>query len=138
MGKIIQKGKIQNAGDLFAAKSGYIHVDQVRKMDVEFLVDTGAAMLCLPIDVIESLGLFEEGTRRALTANGEVVRRIFSSVRVYVQDRDANVAVMELPIGVPPLLGYIALEALDLYPNLKEQILEGNPKYDGKMIIDLL
>jgi hypothetical protein len=45
---------------------------------------------------------------------------------------------MELPNDVPPLLGYLALEALDLYPNPHKQILEGNPKYDGKMVMDLL
>lgn len=45
---------------------------------------------------------------------------------------------MVLPEGVPPLLGYLALETLDLYPNQNKQILEGNPKYDGKMIMDLL
>jgi hypothetical protein len=31
-----------------------------------------------------------------------------------------------------------ALEALDLYPNPKQRILESNPQYGGKMITDLL
>jgi len=30
------------------------------------------------------------------------------------------------------------LEALDLYPNLQRQTLEGNPKYGGRMVMDLL
>ena len=137
MGKIIQKAKIQNTADLSAAKSGYIQMDQVREIEVECLVDTGAAMLCMPIDIIESLGLLEADKRRAITANGEVIRRIFYPVRIQVQDRHANVEVMELPVGIPPLLGYLPLESLDLYPNPKKQILEGNPQYDGKMIIDL-
>ena len=138
MGKIIQKAKIQNTLDLGIAKTGQIPADQVREIEVELLVDTGAAMLCLPIDMIESLGLFERGKRRAITGNGEVIRRIFSPATVYVQDREADVNVMELPLGTPPLLGYLPLESLDLYPNPKKQILEGNPQYDGKMIIDLL
>ena len=138
MGKIVQKAKIQNTSDLCAVKSGYIQADQVREIDVEFIVDTGAAMLCLPIDIIESLGLFERGTRRTITTNGEVIRRIFFPVTIHVQDREADVNVMELPLGTPPLLGYLPLESLDLYPNPKKQILEGNPLYDGKMIIDLL
>jgi hypothetical protein len=53
-------------------------------------------------------------------------------------DREADLNVMELPSGTPPLLGYLPLEALDLYPNPNERKLEGNPKYDGKMMMDLL
>jgi hypothetical protein len=53
-------------------------------------------------------------------------------------DREGILEVMEAPDGVPPLLGYLALESLDLYPNPTKQILEGNPLYDGKMVMDLL
>ena len=35
-------------------------------------------------------------------------------------------------------VGDFTLEALDLYPNPQRQILEGNPQYDGKMVVDLL
>ena len=46
--------------------------------------------------------------------------------------------VMEVPTETPPLLGYSPLEALDLYPNSTERKLEGNPKYGGTMVMDLL
>ncbi len=46
---------MENAGDLFAVDEGYIENDKVRKLEVDFLVDTGAAMICLPIDKIKSL-----------------------------------------------------------------------------------
>lgn len=55
MWKIIQKAILENAGDLFAVGEGYIENDKVRKLEVDFLVDTGAAMICLPIDKIKSL-----------------------------------------------------------------------------------
>jgi hypothetical protein len=32
----------------------------------------------------------------------------------------------------------LPLEALDLYPNPKKRVLEGNPQYHGKMVTDLL
>ena len=53
-------------------------------------------------------------------------------------DREANLDVTKLPSGTPPLLGCLPLEALDLYPNPKERKLEGNPKYDGRTVMDLL
>ncbi len=57
MGKIMQKAIIENAYDIGAVKEGYISEDKIRRMEVEFLVDTGAAMVCLPISSILAMGL---------------------------------------------------------------------------------
>jgi predicted aspartyl protease len=138
MGKIMQKTIVINAGDLYAVKSGLMPAHIVRQIEVNFLVDTGAAMLCLPLRFIKELGLIEERIQKVQTANGLTERRIFSSVKVVIFDRQADMNVMEMPDdGTPALLGYLPLEMLDLYPNPKKQILEGNPAADGKMIIDL-
>ena len=56
MGKIMQKAIIENAYDIGAFKEGYISEDKIRRMEVEFLVDTGAAMVCLPISSIQAMG----------------------------------------------------------------------------------
>ena len=138
MGKIMQKAIIENAYDIGAFKEGYISEDKIRRMEVEFLVDTGAAMVCLPISSIKAMGLKPLHSRNVITATGRVERTIYSPVMLKIFDREANLDVMEVPDGVPPLLGYLALENLDLYPNPTKQILEGNPLYDGKMVMDLL
>ena len=138
MGKIMQKAIIENAYDIGAFKEGYISEDKIRRMEVEFLVDTGAAMVCLPISSIQAIGLIPLHSRNVITATGRVERTIYSPVMLKIFDREANLDVMEVPDGVPPLLGYLALENLDLYPNPTKQILEGNPLYDGKMVMDLL
>jgi predicted aspartyl protease len=138
MGQIIQHARLQNTVDAGAARAGYIDATQIRALELEMLVDTGAAMLCLPSDMIEQLGLFKMHESTALTANGEVTANIYSPVLLQIKDREADMNVMELPVGTPPLLGYLPLEALDLYPNPKAQTLEGNPKYNGKMVINLL
>jgi predicted aspartyl protease len=138
MGKIMQKAIIENAYDIGAVKEGYISEDKIRRMEVEFLVDTGAAMVCLPISSILAMGLKPLHSRNVITATGRVERTIYSPVMLKIFDREANLEVMEVPDGVSPLLGYLALKNLDLYPNPTKQILEGNPLYDGKMVIDLL
>ncbi|MGK5094540.1 retropepsin-like aspartic protease [Deltaproteobacteria bacterium TL4] len=138
MGKIIQKALLKNTGDLNIKQEQPAMDIRVRELDVEFMVDTGAAMVCLPVNLIEKLGLYPIQEREVMTANGTVIRRIYSPVRLNIMDREMDMNVMELPLGTPPLLGYLPMEALDLYPNLQKQILEGNPKYNGKMIIDLL
>jgi predicted aspartyl protease len=105
---------------------------------VELLVDTGAAMLCLTPAIIEKLGLHKTHERDVITGNGLVKRAIYEPVLIRINDREADLNVMEVPTGTPLLLGYLPLEALDLYPNLKKRVLEGNPEYDGKMVTDLL
>ena len=138
MGRILQKVMLSNAADLAKLRDGTLSAEQVRQTEVQMLVDTGAAMLCLPPEFIAKLGIRETGRKRAVTANGQVDRGVYEPVRIEVLDRDAILEVMELPAGTPPLLGYLPLEALDLYPNPQRQILEGNPQYDGKMVVDLL
>jgi predicted aspartyl protease len=139
MGKIIQRGVVRNAGEVFAAENGLIDVGAIRSVEVDFLVDTGAAMLCLPASIIKELRLVKRKDIEVQTANGIVKRSVYSSVDLKVLDRDTEIAVMELlDDGTPPLLGYLPLEALDLYPNPKAQILQGNPATNGKWIVDLL
>ncbi len=138
MGRIIQKALLENAYDLGAEKEKYIGKEKIRKIEVDFLVDMGAAMLCMPVSLIEKLGLFHTHSRDVVTVNGWIKRRVFSPVRISVKDREGFTEVMELPEDTSPLMGYLVLENLDLYPNPKDQILEGNPKYDGKMVMDLL
>lgn len=138
MGRILQAVNLANAWDLSKWRDGILLEDQVRQIEVQVLVDTGAAMLCLPPELISKLGLRETGRRRAITANGQIDRSVYEPVRISVFDRSAILEVMGLTAGTPPLLGYLPLEALDLYPNPQRQILEGNPQYDGKMVVDLL
>ena len=138
MGKIIQKAKLTNTGDLAAVREGRVKPNRVRWVEAELLVDTGAAMLCLTPKIIEQLGLHKTHEREVITGNGMVKRAVYEPVLIQIFDREANMDVMEVPTGTPLLLGYLPLEALDLYPNPKKRTLEGNPQYDGKMVVDLL
>jgi predicted aspartyl protease len=138
MGKIIQKARLENSADLAATRDGKLRSQNVRGAEVELLVDTGVAMLCLTPAIIEKLGLHKTHERDVITGNGLVKRAIYEPVLIRINDREADLNVMEVPTGTPLLLGYLPLEALDLYPNLKKRVLEGNPEYDCKMVTDLL
>lgn len=138
MGRIMQEALIENIGDFMAVEAGYIDSSAIRKIKLELLVDTGAALLCLPLSIISKLGLLKGEIKTAMTSNGTIDRQTYKGASVTIMGRSTTLDVMELPEETPPLLGYIALEALDLYPNPREQKLEGNPLYHGKMVIDLL
>lgn len=133
----MQRAEVSNAVDVYTALAGKGPEGGVRTLSVEFLVDTGAAMVCLPVTTIAQLGLTVAGERDAITANGRVRRRVFSPVRLKLMDRETDQGVMELPDDAPPLLGYLALEALDLCVNPQKQTVEGNPAHDGKLVLDL-
>jgi predicted aspartyl protease len=105
MGKIIQKARLQNSADMAALTSGKIKASKVRTADVELLVDTGAAMLCLTPGFIESLGLHKLHERDAITGNGIAKRAVYEPVRIRIGDREADLNVMEVPSGTPSLLG---------------------------------
>ena len=138
MGKVKQIAKATNLADLILWENHHIDENKVRALEIEFLVDTGAALICLPPRLIHALGLRKTKSKQALTADGPKERGIYSSIKLELFDRDAILEVMEVPENVPPLLGYIALESLDLVVNPTGEALTGNPDHGGKFMVDLL
>ncbi|MCZ6680890.1 MAG: aspartyl protease, partial [Candidatus Poribacteria bacterium] len=57
MGQTREKVILQNYGDILKAKEGLIAENEIRSIEVEAIVDTGATYLCLPPSVIEQLDL---------------------------------------------------------------------------------
>ena len=104
MGKILQKALLQNAITYGAVKEGYIDVSKIKEIEVEFLVDTGAAMVCLPPDIISKLKLYSVTEKNAKTAAGMIKRKIYSPVRINILGREANFDVMEVSSGAPPII----------------------------------
>jgi predicted aspartyl protease len=139
VGVVIQKATLENVFDVNKFYDGEISKEQIRTVELDFLVDTGSAMICIAEKDALKLGLQVRNQKKVKTANGEVYRKIYSSARLVVQGRDTEMQVMGIPdeINAPPLLGYLPLEALDLHINPKEQILTGNPATDGKWFIDM-
>jgi clan AA aspartic protease len=137
MGKTIEKVTLKNFADIVRHAEGIIKEDEIREVEVDALVDTGAAFLCLPPEEIEKLGLLYSHTREVSTANGKVERRIFSGAVIIIKGRDIEMQVMENAPDTPPLIGYLILEAMDFVVDPKSQKVLPNPAHDGKWIIDL-
>jgi hypothetical protein len=53
-------------------------------------------------------------------------------------DRFCTVDVTEVPDDVPPLIGQIPLEMLDLVVDLRNRRLIGNPEHSGERVLELL
>ena len=121
--------RIENRKDRILAESGQFSSDQIRQIEIEGLVDTGATGLNLPISVIEKLGLEKSEERKIRTANGTVVRRLFRDAWITIMNRSCPVNVVELPDDCPALIGVTILEELDLVPNTVKEKLEFNPEH---------
>lgn len=137
MGRVMVKIQVENATDVVRALVGEIPKERVRRIEIDALVDTGATLLCLPKSKIEELGLTLREIRRATTANGEADRGIYQVVNLTLLGRTCSIDVMELPEGTPSLVGYLALENLDLIVDPKNQAVIPNPAHEGKFVMDL-
>ena len=104
----------------------------------EALVDTGAAELALPVDLLERLKLEELGNVRVYTTDGgQHDYRVFGIAEIEVQGRICQVRVIELPHGAEPLLGSVPLEEMDWHIASSEKRLVPNPRSPDRPLLPL-
>ena len=138
MGKTMEKVLVKNYYDSFLAEKGLIKPSEIRSVEIDAIVDTGATYLCLPPKVIEELGLKYAYMKPVKTGNGSLELRIFRGAEIIIKDRSADMRVMEnKDDNVSALIGYLVLEAMDWVVNPKSQGIMGNPLNDGKWVIDM-
>ena len=130
--------QVENYDDMVLRASGRGPATKVRKANVKALADTGCALLCLHKSSIRRLGLRFARSAEVRTGNGNVERSIYQAVQITILGRQCLAEVMEVPDTVPPLLGYIPLENLDLVVDPKSNRVTPNPESGGKYTLDLL
>jgi predicted aspartyl protease len=139
MGRVTAQIIVENLKDLWDAREGRIADPDVRRATIEnALVDTGATFLSLPTSLIRQLGLEKSFTRRIMTSKGPAESDVYDTVRLTIQGRTCNQDVMEVPDGVPALIGQLPLEALDFVVDPINQKVIGNPEHGGEQMYDLL
>jgi clan AA aspartic protease len=139
MGKIMQKIKLTNSHDEENVRRGLARPDEVRALEIEALVDTGATMLMLPADVVEKLGLREAGRRSVRYADGRVVEVPWvGGVKLTILGRDMFADALVEAAGTTALIGQIPLEELDLIVDPKSRELRVNPASPDAPLMDAL
>ena len=99
------------------------------EVECDALVDSGAAELALPAQMIARLKLAELGSVRVCTADGgQHNYRVFGIVELEVGGRVCQVRAIELPRDVEPLLGAVPLEEMDWHVSPQEKKLLPNPR----------
>jgi predicted aspartyl protease len=137
MGRVTVEAKIENMSDLWDAKKGRIPLSEARNVTVpDALVDTGAVLLSLPTSLIRQLGIEKVATRRMITSAGPREANVYDVVRLTIQERSCPVQVIEVPDGIPTLVGQIPLEYLDFVVDLGKRQLVGNPAHGGEHMFE--
>jgi predicted aspartyl protease len=110
MVRVLTEATIENLKDLWDAERGLVAPEQVRRLVIpNALVDTGATLLSLPTRLIQQLGLSKTGSKRVTSSTGLTDANIYAAVRLTIQGRDFTADVLEVPDGVPALVGQIPL-----------------------------
>jgi clan AA aspartic protease len=139
MGKVMTRIKVSNATDLENVGRGLMAPEDVRSIEMDALVDTGATMLALPEDVAAKLAAPSLGKRKARDARGIVIELEWvGNLRLEILGREMTTDAFILPAGATALIGQIPLEALDLLVDPKSRELRVNPESPDMPLLDLM
>jgi len=130
MGLVYAEIELINGDDLALARRGIIAVDEVKRMKVSALVDSGSYMLAINENIQEQLQLPVVEKRKAQLANGEIVEcEVVAPVELRFKNRQTTCRAMVLPGDAEPLLGAIPLEDMDVLIDPLRQQLIVNPEH---------
>jgi predicted aspartyl protease len=115
MGRFSVEVELANNDDLVRAYSGDIPSDQVRRLRIRGVVDSGATRLVLPRKAVDALGLRKSGEVGVRYADGrESNRDLVGGVQLTWGDRGSVFNAVVEPDRDTALIGAIVMEDLDL------------------------
>ena len=130
MGLVYADIELINNDDLVLAKRNLIDDDEVKKMTVEMLVDSGSYYMFINETVKEQLDLTVLEKRKGQLANGQIVEYdVVGPIEVRFKNRHCHVDAMVLTGVSEMLLGAIPMEDMDVLIHPLRQELIVNPEH---------
>jgi clan AA aspartic protease len=115
--------------DLALVREGYRQEDQVRRMKMLALVDTGSSMMAITESVKTLLALSKMDDMQAELADGSIVQlEVVGPIEVKFQNRRTIVNAMVVPDSSEVLLGAIPMQGMDVWVDPKRERLIVNPE----------
>ncbi len=128
MGLIYADLELIRADDLALVRGGYLATDQVRKLTVRALVDSGAYQLCINENVRRQLDLpYVERISAELANGNQVELEVVGPIEIRFKTRRTVCNAAVLPGDTEVLLGSIPMEDMDLTLYPKEERMDVNP-----------
>lgn len=130
MGSVYAEIELINADDLAMVRRYKIDVDEVRRIRLSMLVDSGAYMMAINETIQEQLNLPILEKRKAQMADSSVVEYdVAGPIQVKFKNRTAVCNAFVLPGDSEPLLGSIPVEEMDILIHPRQQELVVNPEH---------
>lgn len=136
MGEIRIKVNLTNAVDDDLASQGRLPREEVRRLEVTAVIDTGAVTTVLPVQVVEQLGLSVRGQRVAQYADGRK-DNVGVTGPVLFEMLGRNTLEEALILGDEVLIGQTILEKLDLLADCAGQRLVPNPERPDQPVLNV-
>lgn len=128
MGPVYAELELVSGDDLALVRRGLLKADQVKRMSVSALVDTGASTLCVNEMVKAQLDLPVVDQRPVQLADGSIqLFDVVGPVEIHFQNRRSTLNALVLPGETEVLLGTIPLEDMDVLIDPQKRQLVVNP-----------
>ena len=130
MGIIKADIELVNPSDIVLAESGHLSENNIRKVEITALVDTGAYMLCINEEIQAQLGLRHMDVESLELADGSIIKaEVVGPVIINFKNRNTACRAVVLPGKSEPLLGVIPMEDMDVVTVPLKQTIDVNPAH---------
>lgn len=136
MGKVHAEIELINGVDVSDFRRFKIGEEEIRRITVTMLVDTGAMELCINENIQSYLDLPVVDSKVIQVADGRLLRcEVVGPVDVRFANRDTTCRALVLPGDAEPLFGAIPMEAMDVLVHPARQELIVNPEHPDFAIV---
>lgn len=130
MGLTYAEIEIINGDDLVLARKNYLDQDDIRRMTIHMLVDSGAYNMCINQEIQQQMQFPLVEKRKGELADGSIVEfDVVGNVEIRFKNRATTCRAMVLPADSEPLFGAIPMEDMDLIIHPLKQELLVNPDH---------
>jgi clan AA aspartic protease len=129
-GLVYAEIELINTDDIAFARKHIIGEEEIKRMPIKVLVDTGSYMLAINEEIQEQMQFPVVEQRKAQMADGTIIEcPVVGSVEIKFKNRSTTCRAMVLPGDNEPLLGAIPLEDMDVLIHPLRQELIVNPDH---------
>ena len=138
MGLVYADVELINGADITLAQRHVIGEDEVKRMQVKMLVDTGSVMLAINETIQEILQFPFVEKRKVQLANNYIAEYdVVGPVELRFKNRQTTCRAIVLPGDACPLFGAIPMEDMDvlIHPSREELIVNPEHLFMAQMIM---
>jgi clan AA aspartic protease len=136
MGEVRVTVRLSNAADMALVRRNLMRPEEIRALEANALVDTGAVTFVLPSLVVERLGLARPFKQVAEYADGRR-EEVDVTEPVFVELLGRHTVEEALVLGDEVIVGQTILEKTDLYVDCRQKRLLPNPAHPDQPVLQV-